>query len=229
MKLFFTYYGGKFRIAKRYPKPEHDSIIEPFAGSAGYSIRYPHLKIKLLDKNPRIIGTWNYLIKVKESEILALPEIFDDVRETNVCQEAKWLMGLWCNKGSSEPHNKPSTWMKSGVRPNSQWGLAIKNRIAVQLENIRHWKAALGSFADIDNEQATWFIDPPYSAAAGRLYTYNEINYPELSQWCRERMGQKIVCEMEGADWLPFKPFYLSKGLEGPRGKKKVREAIWSE
>lgn len=227
MKLFFTYYGGKYRIAPRYPFPKHDTIIEPFAGSAGYSVRYPHKKIKLLDKNPRIVGTWQYLISVKEKEILGLPEVFDDVRDLSICEEAKWLIGFWCNKGSCEPRNVPSTWMKSGVRPNSQWGKAIKQRIAYQLKDIRHWQVALGCFTDIENEKATWFIDPPYSAAAGRLYTYSEIDYSGLADWCRERAGQKIVCEMEGADWLPFKTFHTAKGLEGPKGKKKIKEVIW--
>ena len=228
MKLFFTYYGGKYRIALRYPVPQHAVIIEPFAGSAGYSVRYPHKKVKLLDKNPRVVGVWQYLIKVSEIEILELPDVFDDVRSLNVCEEARWLIGLWCNKGSCEPRNVASTWMKSGVRPNSQWGAAIKQRIASQLKFIRHWQIALGCFTDIENETASWFIDPPYSSAAGRLYTYNEIDYLALADWCRERKGQKIVCEMEGANWLPFKTFHTSKGLEGPKGKKKVKEVLWS-
>lgn len=41
LKPFFTYFGGKYRIAPRYPKPQYNTIIEPFAGSAGYSLRYP--------------------------------------------------------------------------------------------------------------------------------------------------------------------------------------------
>lgn len=227
MKPFFTYYGGKYRIAPRYPRPSFNTIIEPFCGSAGYSIRYSFLKVKLFDLNPRIVGVWQYLISVKEKEIRALPEIFDDARHLSVPEEARWLIGFWCNKGTAEPRNKPSTWMKSGVRPNSQWGPAIKNRIASQLINIRHWTVTLGSYEKIENETATWFIDPPYSSKAGRLYTHNQINYSVLAEWSKERFGQKIVCEMAGASWLQFAPFYRAKGLEGPKGKKKIDEAVW--
>lgn len=227
MKLFFTYYGGKYRIALHYPPPQHDTIIEPFAGSAGYAVRYPNRKVQLVDKNPRIVGVWKYLIKVKEREVLSLPEIFDDVRNIDVCEEAKWLIGFWCNKGSCEPRNKPSTWMKSGIRPNSQWGPAIKQRIASQLKEIRHWRASLGCFTEIENKRATWFVDPPYSSAAGRLYTYSDVDYALLAKWCRERKGQSIVCEMEGATWLPFKDFRVAKGLEGPKGKKIIKEVVW--
>lgn len=227
MKLFFTYYGGKYRIAPRYPKPKYETIIEPFAGSAGYSIRHHAKNVKLFDLNERVCGVWDFLIHAKSKEIMLLPEIFDDVRELKINQEAKWLIGYWCNKGSCEPRNKPSTWMKSGVRPDSQWGTAIKIRIASQLENIRHWTCEQKSYEHIENVNATWFIDPPYSAEAGRLYTYNAIDYSSLAKWSKERKGQKIVCEMEGADWLPFEKFHTAKGLEGPKGKKKIKEVIW--
>lgn len=227
MKLFFTYYGGKYRIAKRYPQPTYETIIEPFAGSAGYSMRYSNKNVKLFDLNERVCGVWNFLINAKASEIMSLPELFEDVRDLKVCQEAKWLIGYWCNKGSCEPRNKPSTWMKSGVNPNSQWGAAIKNRIASQLDGIRHWTCEQKSFDKIENFSATWFIDPPYSAESGRLYTHNDIDYPALAKWSKSRNGQKIVCEMDGANWLPFEKFHTAKGLEGPKGKKKIKEVIW--
>jgi site-specific DNA-adenine methylase len=228
LKPFFTYYGGKFRIAPKYPRPVFSTIIEPFCGSAGYSLRHYKNQIKLYDLNERIVGTWKYLINVSEQEIIALPEIFDDVRDLNISQEAKWLIGYWCNKGSCEPRNKPSTWMKSGVRPNSQWGRVIKQRIASQLKFIRHWTCDLKDYKNIEHkEDATWFIDPPYSAIAGRLYTYSKIDYKRLSDWCLSRQGQTIVCEMQGASWLPFEKFYTAKGLEGPKGKKKIKEVIW--
>lgn len=227
LKLFFTYYGGKYRIAPRYPIPKHKTLIEPFAGSAGYSLRYPDRKVKLFDLNERVCAVWLFLISASEREIMSLPVKFDDVRDLKVSQEAKWLIGFWCNKGSCEPRNKPSTWMKSGVRPNSQWGEAIKFRISSQLQYIRHWEVQKNSYETIPNQKATWFIDPPYSIPAGRLYTHNSIDYKYLASFCKTRIGQVIVCESEGANWLDFKPFHVAKGLEGPKGKKIIKEAVW--
>ncbi len=224
---FFTYYGGKYRIAPHYPKPSLPSIIEPFCGSAGYSLRHPDKLVRLYDINERVVGVWRFLISAKESEILSLPEKFDDVRSLTVAEEAKWLIGFWVNKGSCEPRNKPSTWMKSGIRPNSQWGPAIKRRIASQLNSIRHWTCAKLSYDLIENSSATWFIDPPYSCKAGRLYTYNSIDYSHLAKFSKSRSGQVIVCESEGANWLPFEKFRTAKGLEGYKGKKKIEEFIW--
>jgi len=44
LRPFWRYYGGKWRAAPRYPAPRHDLIIEPFAGAAGYAMRYPDQK-----------------------------------------------------------------------------------------------------------------------------------------------------------------------------------------
>lgn len=229
LKPFFTYYGGKYRIAPKYPRPKYARLVEPFAGSAGYSLRYPEKKVWLYDLNEHVIGVWDYLICASEREILRLPDQITDVRDLKIVQEAKWLIGFWCNKGSTEPRNKPSTWMKSGIRPNSQWGPAIKTRIASQLCYIRHWKCRIQSYQNITNIQATWFVDPPYSGSAGRLYTYNQIDYNELARFCEQRKGQVLVCEQQGATWLPFKPFCRAKSLEGPKGKSSLVEAIWTK
>jgi len=41
LRPFWRYYGGKWRAAPSYPSPRCETIIEPFAGAAGYSLRYP--------------------------------------------------------------------------------------------------------------------------------------------------------------------------------------------
>jgi len=47
---FFGYYGGKFRAAPHYPAPLHKTIIEPFAGSAGYAMRHYERQVILIEK-----------------------------------------------------------------------------------------------------------------------------------------------------------------------------------
>lgn len=53
---FFCYYGGKWRAALKYPKPAFAKVIEPFAGAAGYSLRYPHLDVTLYEIDPVVFG-----------------------------------------------------------------------------------------------------------------------------------------------------------------------------
>lgn len=72
---FFSFFGSKWRLAPSYPRPEASTIIEPFAGSAGYSLRYPAHRVKLFDIDPVVVGVWKYLIAVSERELLRLPDV----------------------------------------------------------------------------------------------------------------------------------------------------------
>jgi len=54
------------------------------------------------------------------------------------------------------------------------------------------------------------------------------VDYERLASWCRTRKGQTIVCENEGATWLPFEPFLVTKANESKTGGKRSREAIWT-
>ncbi len=234
LKPFFCYFGGKWRIALKYPPPRHKTIIEPFAGAAGYSTRWWNRQVILCDLNEQVVGTWQYLIRSSASDILALPSKVDDVRDLKVCQEAKYLIGWWMQSGrnSIRFHKVP----KARPCPNSLWGSIIRDRIAKQITKIQHWKVTLGSWQTVTERyrasNALWFVDPPYQHIIGGLsYTHNSsnINYEELSTWCRSRQDQVIVCESDAADWLPFRPFL--NGVNGDtKGGVTVRtnEVIWT-
>jgi hypothetical protein len=228
LKPFFTYYGGKYRIAPKYPKPRYATLIEPFAGSAGYSLRYPEWKVRLYEVNPKVYGTWKYLLNVKPPEILRLPLVFDDVRDLKIPQEAKWLVGWWLNKGHVQPCNLPGQWMRQGTRPNSFWGEAIRERVASQLTCIRHWKVFEVSFESILQYKASWFVDPPYQRS-GKSYPDHAIDYSSLAQWVRTLPGQVIVCEQEGANWLPFRSFVETRGTGGYKMPGTSKEVIWTK
>lgn len=228
LKPFFCYYGGKWRAAPKYPAPQYDTIIEPFAGAAGYSTRHHQKKVILYDSDPVIAGLWDYLIHVSAEDIRRLPLEVKHVDDLKCCQEAKWLIGFWLNKGSATPHKQPTTWMTSGVRPNSHWGGVIRERIASQVDLIRHWKVFNREWDFAPNMEATWFVDPPYNNKAGTHYTHNSVHYPKLAEWCRCWKGQVIVCENDGADWLPFRPFATIKSNSCKRGKGYSKEVIWT-
>jgi site-specific DNA-adenine methylase len=231
MLPFFCYFGGKWRSAPRYPSPVNEYIIEPFAGAAGYATRYPDRKVMLIDSDPTIAGLWRYLIAVPKSEILAIPIGIGHVDDLgNVAKEAKHLVGFWMNKGTSAPCKTPSKWMREGKHVNSFWGETIRTRIANQVERIRHWKIIEGDYRQSPvHAKVTYFIDPPYSTKAGRNYRHNKIDYACLGEWCNGLPGQVIVCEQEGADWMPFRPFGSFKSLEGKHGHCRTSEVIWTK
>ena len=224
---FFSYYGGKWRIAKRYPPPQHKMVIEPFAGSAGYSVTYADREVVLCDLNEKVCGTWDYLINVSESEVRAIPVDFDHVEDLSIPQEARWLVGWWLAKGRSSPATSRSAWARDTRYKDRFWGQKIRERIASQVPRIRHWHIFQGSYEDLGNweDGATWFVDPPYNNQAGRYYTQGPsgVDYKHLAEWCRAREGQVMVCENEGAEWLPFTPFCSTAGVS----RSSSKEAIW--
>ena len=210
MRPFFSFYGGKWRdTPKHFPSPEFETIVEPFAGSAGYSVRYPDHDVVLCDIDPIIASVWQYLIEVKPDEILSLPGLQpgQTVDDLAVPQEARWLIGFWLNKGAERPRKSPSQWMREDNQPECYWGNRVRTTIASQVESIRHWRIYNCSYEDCPvTEVATWFVDPPYQHA-GRHYRFGSklIDYASLGRWCKELPGQVVVCEQQGATWLPFR------------------------
>ncbi len=210
MKPFFSFYGGKWRVGRHYPNPMFETIVEPFAGSAGYSVRHFEKRVVLVERDPKIAATWRFLLGSSVGDILALPEISpgQTVNDLNVCEEARYLIGWWLNKGSATPKISPSYWMRQGLRPRPHWGPEIRSRLAHQVEKIKHWVLIEADWSRAPNIEATWFVDPPYEKA-GKHYRYNskDIDYFRLSKWCSTVLrGQIIVCENVGASWLPFQP-----------------------
>lgn len=215
LRPFFKYYGGKFRDARKYPAPVHSTIVEPFAGAAGYSLRHNAPRVVLCDLDSTIVDLWRYLIAVPKEEILGLPDIPNNstLDDFDLPPEAKMLIGFWLNAGVTSPCKTPSSWMRSGASPTSYWCKVVREVIASQLHLIRHWEVYQTSFQDAPVDgAATWFIDPPYENQ-GKYYRHGckDIDFDVLSKWCRSRSGQIIVCEQEGAKWLPFSPLFRSQ------------------
>lgn len=209
MKPFFNYFGAKWRAAYSYPPPRFDTIVEPFAGAAGYATRYPRHQVVLCDLDPIIAGVWRFLIASTPDEILALPDIPDGaaVGDLHVCQEAKWLIGFYVTAAAHTPNQRPSAWAKKYFWRDQFWSDRARRRIASQVSRINHWRVYECNYRECPvTGPATWFVDPPYQQA-GKRYRFGSklLDYGDLATWCQSREGQVIVCENEGADWLSFR------------------------
>jgi len=216
----FSYYGSKCKIIKYYPVSIYDIIIEPFAGAAWYSTFYRDRKIILNEKYKIIYDIWEWLINEATPQIILNHSDFyveDDIRKLNIKKQHKDLIGFCINRGSVSPKNIVQKWSCQS-KINHDWASTVSfqlKRIAKLLPEIRHWSITYGDYKDIPNQEATWFIDPPYQYG-GNLYIENKIDYNELKDWCLSRYGQVIVCENKKADWLPFKPLI---NITGQRNK----------
>ena len=231
LRPFWNYFGGKWQIAPHYPMPEHATIVEPFAGAAGYSMHYHDRNVILLDKYPVITGIWSYLIKVSSEEILAIPEVFHvDELPGWVPPEARWLVGFCMNNATTTPCKQLSAGCLVNYKPTVLRGWSPKRRelVARQVQYIRHWKVVECGYADYsENPLATWFVDPPYQIS-GIHYKHSskDIDYEDLGKWCQTRRGQVIVCESSTANWLPFVPFVKTRGYSN-KGNTDSIEGIW--
>ena len=219
----FSYYGSKAKVVQYYPSPTTLKIREAFAGSARYSVMYWDTPdILLMDKYQVIVDVWHYLQRASQQDILGLSRIKIDERISEVYSkdsiEYKFL-GFLTQAGQGKPADKFSSY-----RNNEMLQKQLK-KIASNLYKIKHWKIIQGSYEDLENEDATWFIDPPYEKMGVHQYQYNSktIDFNSLANWCKSRLGQVIVCENLDATWLNFKPLINFRGSINNN-----TEAIWT-
>jgi hypothetical protein len=224
MVPFFSFYGSKWSLAERLGPPHFEHVIESFAGSAGYSCYWNPKRVTLIDADPVICGIWRYLIGTSSKEVMRLPANIDAVEElpARVCEEARWLIGMWMNRGLTKPAVRRSNWARTPRLAASYWSESIKLRIASQIDGIRHWLIREASYDQAPDIRGHWFIDPPYSGKPGRAYRHNDIDYKKLAKWIKSQRGFVQVCEHDGADWLDFKPLSI---VCTPRGSS--AESIW--
>ena len=239
MHRFFPYYGAKHSCAGMYPAPRFGHIVEPFAGSAAYS----HLwgadnEVTLIEKNQRVAAIWEWLISVSEDELMSLPGIdtFEHIDETGLPEgPAREFVRQWCSASSVGGRPSVSTLMRAQTRAGA-WCFDSKHSrtFAANLRHIRHWRVVCGDYRSaIDRGKSTWFIDPPYMVGgehyAGKGCKSSALDYGALAAWCSSRWGDVIVCEGNGADWLPFSSLKDSpgKGCKSGFGTTARSEMVW--
>lgn len=226
---FWRYFGGKWRAAPIYPAPPKGvTIVEPFAGAAGYSCRYPDRDVVLVDASADVVETWRWLISATRSDVLALPPTLErgvSVDSLGLAPGATMLLRWWCNNGASSPCRTPSVWASA-----AGWHAGIRARIAADVAKIRHWRVIHGDYREAPDVDAWWFIDPPYAGPAGSRYPHGSgaIDHTALGAWCRSRRGAVVVCEGAGADWLPFESVGSIKASAGARRAGKSQEVVWT-
>ncbi len=222
MKIFFSYFGSKGRMAKLYHPPMYNTLIEPFAGAAGYATKYYDKNVLLYDLSPVVCGVWDYLIHVEPSELRRLPilrmdQTVDDIKDAPI--EAKHFVGFWLTQSQTYPSKKCQTKARG-----SGWTANIRDRTAEQVKLIRHWKVFCKTYEEVDNHEATWFVDPPYQTAGTRYKKGSkDIDFQKLSDFCKARLGQVIVCEQHGASWLPFETITIERNASN----KENHEVVW--
>ncbi len=226
----FKWFGSKWQAATKYPTPKYGDIYEPFAGSAGYSLRHSHCSVTIFDTNPLLAKLWNWLInEATEENIHAIPinvEEGSDIRTLDLSEGQKLLLKHW-----QRTNNYGDCWTISpwGNKP-GQWTKSTRERVAKDVYSVKHWK-----FEMIDySKRGTYFIDPPYQynyAYGAKNFDYEtltkqveSLNRPKFFE--SQVIACEAVCPKTGRvpNYLPFKTlgeFITSRRKEGENNYSK--------
>lgn len=226
----FYFYGGKRRLAGFYPPPQHDVVVEPFAGSGAYSVRHlipgngrkPIKRAILIEKDPRVCDIWERLLAMDPDELLRHPVPVAGERTSDFL----FMTSACSNRIARTAEMTVTTRMPVVLRRMFRQIAAVLPHVKGRVEIIN------GDYTEAPDIEATWFIDPPYhvdgrpqSRGMGYAEGCNSfaLDYQALATWCRSRTGQKIVCEQQGAVWLPFEHLRLARNSIG----KNTTEVVW--
>lgn len=210
----FYYYGRKKKVGKYYPSPKFETIIEPFAGSAAYSLHNDNWKksVILVEKDVQVFNIWDWLINhATQKEVDNLPTLKKGERSS------EFLHIIHCASKMAFSY-KNITVTEILAR---NWDVT-RRVVQRDLFKVKHWKVIHGDYTDSPNIEATWFIDPPYQGAPGMGYrcSSNQIDYDLLGKWVHTREGEVICCDGPDASYLPFEPLVDLVGIAGKRSKE---------
>lgn len=204
----FPYYGGKSIVAHLYPEPVYRTLVEPFAGGAGYSLRHYERDVWLNDLWEPVYQVWKFVtspdaLRLCRDRIPQTVKIGTTIQNLSKPDDPVGLTYLMQSQFAQSAFGMS---VRAKVSPfGAKCWQTFRARIDWWLPRIQHWRVTNLSYSDLTNVTATWYADPPYQNAAGSKYKESSIDYGHLAQWCRERQGQLIACDNSGATWLPFR------------------------
>lgn len=212
----FYYYGRKKQIAKHYPLPNYDTIIEPFAGAAAYSMFGDNWKknVILIEKDEKVFKIWDWLINhATVEEIKRLPNL-------KVGEKSSEFLHIVHAATKMAFHFKT---IKVTPVLERNWEISRRN-FAENLYKIKHWQVFNDDYSMSPDIEATWFIDPPYKGDGGMGYRFSSkmLDYNKLAEWVENRKGEVICCEGLNGDYLPFEPLLNLKGVAGKVSKELI-------
>jgi hypothetical protein len=187
--------GRKGRAASSYPRPEYPIVIEPFAGSMGYTLRHRPAYAIGIERDSQTYELWHRLTSMTAAEIRDFPSPVVGKRSYD-----RWVIQAARTDFSGVRYRTVTPFMAAKFE--AQRRMALRHHAYARRSVIyRH-----GDYTEAPDIEATWFIDPPYVGVTnGYVHGPGDIDYDELAQWCLSRRGQVIICEGPDAEWLPFR------------------------
>jgi len=204
----FRYAGGKTWLVP-YARswlsslePRTSTLIEPFAGgaivglTAGFEGLVDH--VVLVEKDPDVASVWRAILggqadwlasrierfdltRPRVTELLGAPaetqreRAFATILRNRVQRGGILAPGAGLVKSGENGRGLHSRWYPQTLARRIRAIAAIRHRFTfVEGDGL----AAIGAYAD--DERAAFFVDPPYTGAARRLYSHWEVDHRRL-------------------------------------------------
>ena len=217
----FKYSGSKTRLLKHLPPPKNAStIVEPFAGSAAYSIHYRPDRLLLCEKNTSVRALWEWLRAEATTDDLhdleRLPwEDRSDVRDLKLPVAPETLLRLTA----------------SGVMVGQLSSFILLRQNTVNFDKLKAalpWiKKAVGpvgaDFRDYQNEPGFHFVDPPYLKTSGNYVDKKapkgdcgSIDLDAVMDYCRNVRGL-LTYGHDAKEVMPSMDWKLAKVVKVPK------------
>lgn len=228
----FYYYGGKIRLADKYPTPTYPTVVEPFAGGAAYAIRSLRSgaaqRAVLFDTDERVVEMWRRAIELGPEGVLAMPDVVAGTVTSDPLHITSAASNCWGSVYNLTVTPRMVRWWPQMKRNMADALREVGDRI-----QVHH-----ADYAQADVGPATYFVDPPYQTVRldgstpagsrrGKGYrkgsNSDSLDFAALGEWCRGLRGQVIATEQAGADWLPFEPLALHSNSQGVQ----QTEVVW--
>jgi len=221
----FDYYGSKNALARHYQYPQYDVIVEPFAGSAGYSLyhleRNKKLTEVLIEKSDKVFEAWSWL---KQATV-------DDVLNYKIPKQGEKTTDFFAMASSASNAFLGSSYMTMSARMAVRMEMEMR-RIARLIPLMPRITVIHGDYREASDIEATWFFDPPYQSVRNTIRGMGydkgcrscDMDFVALREYVLSRKGQVIVCEQQGADWMNFRPLKsATDSLD-----RKYTEVVWT-
>ncbi len=217
----FRYPGGKTWLIPWIRRwlhslvPGPNVLVEPFAGGGAVSLAAVFeesvKRATLIERDPDVSAVWRAILSPRATALADMVMGFDCSAEsvqrvidaTPTCVEEQAFRTLVLNRtrygGILAAGAAPVRRGENGKGIRSRWYPATLRR---RILAIAEKKEALGFISGDGLEflrhsthypDAAFFIDPPYTVAGRRLYTYSEIDHEELFRLVSQLAGDFLM------------------------------------
>lgn len=217
----FRYPGGKtwlipsVRQWLKQDKISPKELIEPFAGGGIVSLTAAFEKlahnITMVEKDEEVAAVWEIILNGKNqwlAEKIFNFELTHDNLKAELSNSNKSIQDLaFCTILKNRVFHGGIIAKGSGLIKNGENGKGITSRwypktLRDRVLAINHIKARIKFIAgdafdvieqNLNNRETYFFIDPPYTVAGKRLYTYFEIDHERLFELSSQLKGRFML------------------------------------